>query len=164
MIYKAVILSREYNDMKIRKRKFIVVAVSGGMDPLHAGHVRLLQSAKKLGDKLVVILNNDNWLRAKKGRVFMSQKERRELIEALRAVDRVVITKHPKNPKDMSVCKELRAIRPHIFANGGDRTAKNIPEVSTCREIGCKMVFNVGKGGKVQSSSWLLKKWNESSS
>lgn len=150
--------------MKIRKQKSIVVAVSGGMDPLHAGHVRLFQSAKKLGDKLVVILNNDHWLRAKKGRVFMSQKERKEIIEALRAVDRVVITKHPKNPKDMSVCRELREIRPHIFANGGDRTEKNIPEVSTCREIGCRMVFNVGKGGKVQSSSWLLKKWNELSS
>lgn len=150
--------------MKTTKQKSIVVAVSGGMDPLHAGHIRLFQSAKKLGDKLVVILNNDNWLRAKKGRVFMSQKERKEIIEALRAVDMVVITKHPKNPKDMSVCRELRAIRPHIFANGGDRTAKNIPEVSTCREIGCRMVFNVGKGGKVQSSSWLLQKWNETSS
>lgn len=150
--------------MKTRKRKPIVVAVSGGMDPLHVGHVRLLQSAKKLGDKLVVILNNDNWLHAKKGRVFMSQKERKEIIEALRAVDRVVITKHPKHPNDMSVCKELREIRPHIFANGGDRTAKNTPEVSTCREIGCRMVFNVGKGGKMQSSSWLLKKWNETSS
>ena len=147
--------------MKTRKRKPIVVAVSGGIDPIHVGHIRLFQSAKKLGDKLIVILNNDNWLHAKKGRVFMPQKERKEVIEALRSVDMVMITKHPKNPKDMSVCRELREIRPHIFANGGDRTVKNIPEVSTCRKIGCRMVFNVGKGGKVQSSSWLLKKWNE---
>jgi len=147
--------------MKRKKQKPIIVAVSGGMDPLHIGHVRLFQEAKKLGDRLVIILNNDNWLRAKKGRVFMSQNERKEILQALRMVDQVVITKHPKNPKDMSVCRELQEIRPDIFANGGDRTRKNIPEVATCKAIGCTMMFSVGKGGKVQSSSWLLEKWKK---
>ena len=62
------------------KSKKIVVAISGGMDPLHIGHVRLIKAARKLGDELIVILNNDNWLKDKKGFVFMSQKERKEIL------------------------------------------------------------------------------------
>jgi len=69
-----------------------------------------------------------------------------------------VITKHKPNDKDMSVSRALRAIKPHIFANGGDRKFDNVPEVAVCAAIGCAMVFNIGKGGKIQSSSWLLKK------
>ena len=141
--------------------KNITVAVSGGFDPLHFGHVRLFQEAKKLGNELIVILNNDNWLRAKKGYAFMPQNERKEILEALGCVDKVVITQHSKNSKDKSVCKELLKVRPHIFANGGDRTKDNIPEVAVCNEIGCKMVFNIGKEGKIQSSSWLLKRYQE---
>ncbi|MBI1839184.1 MAG: HAD-IIB family hydrolase [Candidatus Colwellbacteria bacterium] len=139
-----------------KKVKPIVVAVSGGFDPMHAGHVRLFQEAKKLGDKLVVILNNDNWLMAKKSHIFMPQEERKEVLEALSCIDAVVLTKHPKNVKDMSVCRELLELRPHIFGNGGDRHEKNVPEVGTCEAIGCRMVFNLGEGGKIQSSSWLL--------
>ena len=141
------------------KKVPVVVAVSGGFDPLHVGHVRLFEEARKLGDKLVVILNNDHWLRKKKGAVFMPQRERKELINALSAVDDVVVTKHVKGTKDMSVCDALQEVRPRIFANGGDRTKKNIPEILVCKDIGCKMVFGVGKGGKVQSSSWLLGKY-----
>jgi len=143
---------------KKSKKKSVVVAVSGGFDPLHVGHIRLFQAAKKLGDKLIVILNNDNWLLAKKGFVFMPEKERKEILESLVGVDKVVLTTHCPRTKDMSVCQELQKIKPNIFANGGDRNKKNIPEARTCREIGCKMVFNVGWGGKIQSSSWLLKK------
>lgn len=141
------------------KKKKIVVAVSGGFDPIHPGHVRMFQKARKLGDELVVILNNDRWLKKKKGIVFMPEKERKEIIEALSSVDRVVVTKHRKGSKDMSVCNELKKIRPDIFANGGDRTLHNIPEVAVCKALGCKMVFNAGHGGKVQSSSWLLAKY-----
>ena len=146
---------------KNKRKKPIVVAVSGGMDPLHIGHVRLFQEAKKLGDRLVVILNNDNWLRAKKGYVFMREQERKEVLEALACVDEVVLTGHSKNPKDMSVCKELLKIKPHIFAKGGDRHLDNLPdpEIKACQAIGCKMVFNIGKGGKIQSSSWLAQKF-----
>lgn len=140
------------------KNKTKIVAVSGGFDPVHIGHVRMFTAAKKLGDKLVVILNNDNWLKKKKGYVFMHEKERQEIIEAFSVVDKVVITKHPKNPKDMSVCDSLRQVKPYIFANGGDRKLNNVPEVKVCKEIKCKMVFNVGRGGKVQSSSWLVNK------
>ncbi len=138
------------------KTKEIIVAVSGGFDPLHKGHVRMFDEAKKLGTKLVVVLNNDNWLQRKKGYVFMEEQERKEVIEALRSVDAVMLTAHPKNPKDMSVCAELTKLKPDIFANGGDRVLDNIPEVAVCREICCQMVFNVGRGGKVQSSSWLI--------
>ncbi|OGG49525.1 hypothetical protein A3F28_00280 [Candidatus Uhrbacteria bacterium RIFCSPHIGHO2_12_FULL_57_11] len=140
------------------KKKTLVV-VSGGFDPIHIGHVRMIKAAKKLGDKLVVILNNDNWLMKKKGYVFMPEEERKEIIEAIAGVDGVVLTKHPKNPKDMSVCAELKKIRPNIFANGGDRKSDNTPEVSVCGEVGAKMVFNVGQGGKMQSSSWLTAKY-----
>lgn len=136
--------------------KEIVVAVSGGFDPLHIGHVRMFDEAKKLGDKLVVILNNDNWLLKKKGYVFMKEPERKEVLLALRSVDEVILTSHPNNPEDMSVCEALMKIKPQIFANGGDRKLDNIPEAAVCREIGAKMVFNVGTGGKVQSSSWLV--------
>jgi len=138
--------------------KKIVVAVSGGFDPIHIGHVRMFERARALGDELVVILNNDNWLKKKKGFAFMPEEERKEVIEGLRAVDRVVVTKHKPNDRDASVSRELRAIKPHIFANGGDRKLDNIPEVAVCDSIGCDMVFNVGEGGKIQSSSWLLKK------
>lgn len=139
------------------KKKKIIVVVSGGFDPLHSGHIRLLKEAKSLGTELVVILNNDNWLKKKKGFVFIPQKERKEIIKSLKWVNRVVITGHGSRPKDMSVNTELKKIKPNIFANGGDRTKKNIPEVAMCKEINCKMIFNVGQGGKIQSSSWLVK-------
>ena len=138
------------------KEKEIVVAVSGGFDPIHPGHIRLFKEAQALGDKLVVILNNDNWLRAKKKYSFMNQKERKEVLEALRYVDEVVISKHKHDPADMSVTEELRRLKPDIFANGGDRTKKNVPEDAVCKRLGIKMVFNVGEGGKIQSSSNLV--------
>ena len=136
--------------------KKVVVAVSGGFDPVHIGHVRMFDEAKKLGDELVVILNNDHWLRKKKGYAFMPEQQRKEVIEAFRSVDRVVLTVHSENPSDMSVCEDLRLLRPDIFANGGDRKLDNVPEVAVCDEIGCKMIFNIGDGGKVQSSSWMI--------
>ncbi len=139
------------------KTKKIIVAVSGGFDPINIGHVRLLKEAKKLGDELVVILNNDNWLKKKKTHILMPQGERKEILEAMNEVDRVIITNHPKNPKDMSVSQEIIRVKPDIFAKGGKRRKEmDTPEVATCRDIGCKMVFNVGPGGSFQYSSWLL--------
>lgn len=137
-------------------RSPVWVAVSGGFDPLHIGHVRLFKEARSLGDKLVVIINNDNWLRNKKGFSFMPQKERAELIKSFPFVDKVVLTDHKKDDSDRSVCRTLEKVRPHIFANGGDRFKSNVPEVAVCKKLGIKMVFNVGRGGKVQSSSWML--------
>lgn len=147
------------NKKSSAKKSRRVVMVSGGFDPVHIGHVRLFQEAKKLGDELVVVINNDNWLKLKKGYVFMPEHERKEIIEAFHAVDRVVLSSHQKNTKDISISKDLRSIRPHIFAKGGDRHRGNIPtpEVLVCEEIGCVIVNDVGFGGKVQSSSDLVK-------
>lgn len=132
--------------------------VSGGFDPVHIGHVRLFNEAKKLGDELIISLNNDNWLMFKKGFVFMPEKERKEILESFRAVDRVVISEHEKNTKDISSIHMVKKIRPHIFAKGGDRHAGNIPETAICKELGCKIVSGLGMGGKVQSSSELVRK------
>ncbi|HAS80864.1 MAG: Glycerol-3-phosphate cytidylyltransferase [Candidatus Nomurabacteria bacterium GW2011_GWE1_32_28] len=147
-----------------KKKSKKIVAVSGGFDPLHIGHIRYMQEAKKLGDKLVVILNNDNWFDVKGKPVFMSHKERKEIIEALHCVDEVVVSSHKKNTKDISVCKELLKIKPHIFANGGDRKPddNDLPssEYEVCERLGIEMVFNIGKGGKIKSSSKLLKEYS----
>jgi cytidyltransferase-like protein len=135
----------------------IIVAVSGGFDPIHIGHVRMFQDAKALGDELVVILNNDHWLRFKKGEPFMREEERKEIIEAIGCVDRVVLTRHEPGTADISVCHALREVKPHIFANGGDRKPDwdAVPEVAVCEELGIRMVYNIGRGGKVGSSSLL---------
>lgn len=149
----------------------ITVAVSGGFDPVHKGHISLIAEAKKLGDKLVVILNNDNWLMKKKGYVFMPEDERKIILEALRDIDEVLITSHPENPDDMSICEDLKKLKPDIFANGGDRDKKDAekqssslnPEQNLCRELGIKLMFNVG-GDKAQSSSWLVERVKNSKS
>jgi cytidyltransferase-like protein len=141
-------------------KKPIVVAVSGGFDPVHIGHVRMFKEAKALGDELVVILNNDHWLKDKKGFPFMPETERKEIVEAIKGVDRVVLTRHGPGDPDRSVCHILKEIKPDIFANGGDRKPDGdpVPEVDVCKELGIAMVYNVGAGGKVQSSSWLIAK------
>lgn len=147
-------------------KKLKVVVVSGGFDPIHIGHVRMFEKAKKLGDKLVVILNNDNWFGIKGRILFMPGVQRKEIIEALKPVDKVILSHHKpskkvfgRNTREYSVCRELEELKPDIFVNGGDRFKDDVPEVETCKKIGCKMAFGVGKGGKVQSSSWLLEKY-----
>jgi len=159
--------------MQSKKRKKTIVAVSGGFDPLHIGHVRLLNEAKKLGDKLVVILNNDNWLITKKGFVFMEEQDRKEILESLSAVDKVILTAHKKNDPDSSVrrsvCRELESLRPNIFAKGGDRTPEDArkstsslnPEADLCTALGIRLIFNVGRGGKIRSSSELVKRFQD---
>lgn len=140
------------------------VVVSGGFDPLHIGHIRMMKEARNLGDYLTVILNNNHWLLDKKGFVFMDEKERKEILLEFPFVDEVVISSHKKGDTDRSVSRELEYLKPHIFANGGDRNeidAKNpdsslYKDIQTCQTNGIKIVFGVGHGGKVQSSSWLV--------
>lgn len=131
------------------------VCVSGGFDPVHIGHLRMFEDAKKLGDYLIVIVNNDNWLVSKKGYHFMQESDRKEIIQAFRCVNEVVITSHREDSTDMSVCDELLKIKPDIFANGGDRKSDNIPEYKLCIENGIHMEFNVD-GEKIMSSSELI--------
>jgi len=133
------------------------VAVSGGFDPIHIGHIRMFENAKALGERLVVILNNDNWLKKKKGFVFMPESDRAEILKALRCVDDVYITRHPPNPEDIGVGDALREIKPDIFANGGDRKPDGVPipkSESGLDKIGIEIIYNVG-GGKIRSSSEL---------
>jgi D-beta-D-heptose 7-phosphate kinase/D-beta-D-heptose 1-phosphate adenosyltransferase len=114
----------------------------------------MIQAAAKLGTRLVVIVNGDEFLVRKKGYAFMQQAERIEILRALRDVDEVVAAVDP----DQTVRETLRLVKPHVFANGGDRReAEDIPEAAVCRELGIEMVFNVG-GGKVQSSSDLVQR------
>ncbi len=148
------------------KEEVKIVAVSGGFDPVHIGHVRMFEEAKKLGTHLVVILNGDEWLKNKKGYVFMPENERAELIKSFAVVDDVYI--HREIDKWGSVSGALEKYRMNIdgkeypisiFANGGDRKSEeDIPESAICKKMGIEMVFNVGHGGKVQSSSWLIDK------
>ena len=132
------------------------MAVSGGFDPLHVGHLALIREAKKLGDRLLVIVNNDAWLRRKKGRAFMPEWDRLALVAALRDVDGAVLQ---ESPTEDSVSADLERWRPAIFANGGDWTEeRGIRERATCERLGIRMAFGVG-GGKTRSSSELLETW-----
>jgi cytidyltransferase-like protein len=134
--------------------KEVHIAVSGGFDPLTIGHVRYIQEAAKLGTRLTVILNTDNFLFKKKGYVFMDYHERKEVIEAIKGVDDVFMC----IDLDDTVRKSLQVLRPNIFAKGGDRTVANIPEYGVCREEGIRVVFGIGGSDKPQSSSWLCEK------
>ena len=134
---------------KIAKK---IVMVSGGFDPVHIGHVRMFREAKKLGDELVVVLNNDNWLKAKKGYFFMPEKQRKEIIEAIKYVDRVVLTEHKPGTKEMGVMSALKKLKPNIFAKSGDRNAGNIPEYEFCKKMKIEIVFGVTPHAPVHSS------------
>lgn len=127
-----------------------VVCVSLYGDPCHVGHLELLQKAKSLGDKLYVIVNNDDQAAMKKGKAFMPAKERVRLIRAFACVDAAIIA----CDSDRTVCATIRLIQPDIFANGGDAWNTNIPEAETCKELGIQLVD--GLGSKIQSSSWLI--------
>jgi cytidyltransferase-like protein len=128
-----------------------IVAVSGYFTVLHKGHIRLFKEAKKLGDKLVVIVNNNRQQIAKKGKLIHSDLDIARVIEAIKYVDEVVIA----SDGDKTVCKTLNHIKPDIFANGGDRTEENTPEKRICERNNIQMVFNIG-GEKILSSSEIL--------
>lgn len=126
------------------------IMVSGGFDPIHIGHVRMILEAAKYGE-VIVVANSDDWLMRKKGYIFMPWEERAEIIESIRGVVRVETV----DDSDGTVCEALKRIKPDIFANGGDRKGNNTPEVALCEELNIGLVWNVG-GGKIQSSSELV--------
>ena len=131
-----------------------VITVSGGFDPLHIGHLRMFKEAKELGDHLLVIVNDDEFLCRKKGSNFMSLEDRVEIVKAVKYVDQVCVAIDDDN----TVCKTLEKYKPDIFANGGDRqNMADIPEAEICRKLGIKMIFGIG-GGKIRSSSELVEK------
>ena len=135
-----------------------VVLCTGGYDPIHSGHIAYFKAARALGDLLIVGLNSDAWLERKKGRAFMPMSERFAVVSALDVVDSVLIY----NDDDGSSCDAIRLAKiryPNaeiIFANGGDRTKDNIPEMSV-PDVTFK--FGVGGENKLNSSSWILEEW-----
>ena len=128
------------------------IAVSGGFDPIHKGHIQMIREASGYGN-VIVILNSDDWLIRKKGYKFMSFEERAYIAGNIKGV--TIVTN--VDDSDGSVCEALRRMKPDYFANGGDRYDTNTPEMDVCIELGIKMLWNIG-GGKVQSSSDLVTK------
>lgn len=139
-----------------------LVLVTGGFDPLHSGHIEYFKEAKKLGDKLVVGLNSDEWLTRKKGRPFMPFQERLALIKEMTIVDDVMSFDDSDDSACGAIYKTLatNGSAHIIFANGGDRTDSNIPEMTTYADAHTvEFVFGVGGNNKMNSSSWILDEW-----
>jgi len=137
-----------------------IVLVTGGFDPLHSGHIAYFEAAKKLGDILVVGVNSDEWLTRKKGRPFMRLKDRMDIVRSLKVVDQVIEFDDTDGTARRAI-HNVRLRNPHdhiIFANGGDRTQENIPEMDM-RDLNLKFEFGVGGNNKVNSSSWILNEW-----
>ena len=135
------------------------VLVTGGFDPLHSGHINYFNNAKKLGDKLIVGLNSDDWLTRKKGQPFMNLENRASIIVELSMVDEVIIFDDTDNSSCHAIHQVLYTHEKVIFANGGDRLLSNIPEYEKYQnDERVKFVFNIG-GDKTESSSWLLDRW-----
>jgi len=146
----------------MNKDKTKVCIISGGFDPIHVGHIELINQATIIGDLLLVILNTDEFLTNKKGRPFMKFEERKTIVENIKGVDLVI----KSIDKDQTVCKtlkklsELRDKENLVFCNGGDRTnGTNTPEHKLCEELGIDTIY--GLGDKIQSSSWLTDKKND---
>lgn len=133
------------------------VMVSGGFDPLHVGHLRLIQKAAQFGD-VIVVVNSDAWLTRKKGYVFMPKGERMEILRAIRGVyDVYCMDEVAGSDADGTVCNAIAHSRPTFFANGGDRRKDNVPELEVCDRLGVHMLWGIGGNDKPQSSSWLVK-------
>lgn len=135
-----------------------IVCVSGYFDPVHVGHLEYFKRSKELGDYLIVIVNNDDQSRLKKGKYFMPVDERKKIIEEFRCVDKVVIS----IDKDRTVCATLDSLepKPDFFCNGGDQFNNIIPEREICEKKG--IILADGLGDKIQSSSWLIAKSKDS--
>jgi len=138
-----------------------IVIATGGFDPVHSGHTAYLKAARNLGDHLIVGLNSDAWLDRKKGRAFMPWSERANIVSNLRSVDRVI----EFNDDDETAIDAIRTVKTMfpwatlVFANGGDRTRDNIPEMVV---DDVEFVFGVGGEDKANSSSWILEEWKAS--
>lgn len=135
-----------------------IVLTSGGFDPIHPGHISCIIESKQYGDTLVVVVNGDDFLTAKKGRPFQNIETRTLIVSAIRGVDYVVPFEVKADP---TVNKALATIKPHVFTKGGDRVdATTIPEWETCKQHNIKIITGVG-ADKQWSSSWFLKEWEE---
>ena len=139
-----------------------IVLVTGGFDPLHSGHIAYFKSARELGDYLVVGINSDEWLQRKKGRAFMPWTERNEIIRNLEVVDDTIAFDDSNGSATEAIKYILNFWKNDtiIFANGGDRTKQNIPEM-LIGDPRLSFAFGVGGEDKKNSSSWILKEWSQ---
>ena len=139
-----------------------IVIVSGGFDPVHSGHIALIQEASKFG-KVVVLLNSDDWLRSKRGKEFMPYKEREIIMKAIKNVINV-ISFDDTDTTCIDGIKKTITLYPNSkikFANGGDRNNSTTPEIEFCKKNGIENLWGIGGNNKINSSSWILKDWKE---
>ena len=129
------------------------VLVSGGFDPVHAGHIRMIRHAAEYGN-VIVVANSDDWLYRKKGFIFMEWDRRVEILNAIKGV----VLVDSVDDSDGTVCEAIRRLNPTYFANGGDRGRSNTPEQSVCEELGIELLWGIGGEEKLDSSSELAKK------
>ncbi len=127
------------------------IMVSGGFDPVHAGHIRMIRAAAKYGD-VIVIANSDAWLHEKKGFVFMDFNQRAEILNSIKGV----VLVDSVDDSDGTVCEAIARLRPTYFANGGDRGKHNTPEQNVCDDLGIEMLWSIGGDEKVAASSDLV--------
>lgn len=136
-----------------------IVVISGGFDPIHSGHIAYINAAKKFGDKLIVALNSDNWLKEKKEKYFLPFIERKIILESIRGVDEVIDFDDDEYGSCIKGLEKIKNLYPNnkiVFCNGGDRNKQNIPEMSVPN---IEFAFSVGGDNKANSSSWILKNW-----
>ncbi len=139
-----------------------VVLVSGGFDPVHSGHIKLINEASKYGE-IVVLLNSDKWLQNKKGKAFLPFEERKIIMNAFKNVIDVIVCGEVDNTCIDGMEKVIKKYSNHKikFANGGDRNNKSTPETIFCESNGIETLWGIGGENKSNSSSWILKKWKE---
>ena len=148
-----MVIHRDMFDEQNEDEVTPTVLVSGGFDPVHAGHIRMIRHAAQYGD-VIVVANSDNWLYRKKGFVFMEWERRVEILNAIKGV----ILVDSVDDSDGTVCEAIRRLKPTYFANGGDRGKSNTPEQAVCEELGVQLLWGIGGEEKLQSSSDLAKK------
>ena len=152
-----------------------VIILSGGFDPVHKGHLRMFREASNLGHQVIVGLNSDGWLTRKKGKPFMKFEERKEILEGFKYINQVLPFDDTDDTANDLIKKVHTMYNSEVFdynysdighegildyhkiyfANGGDRTEENVPELDVCRKLDVVMLWGIG-GGKIQSSSWLI--------
>ena len=129
------------------------VMVSGGFDPVHVGHIRMIRAAAEYGD-VIVIANSDEWLFRKKGFNFMDFEKRAEILDSIKGV----IMVDSVDDSDGTVCEAIERHKPTYFANGGDRGRTNTPEQNVCERLGVELLWGIGGEEKIDSSSDLVAK------
>ena len=139
-----------------------IILVSGGFDPIHSGHIKLINDANKYGD-VVVLLNSDAWLKNKKGREFLPFNERKIIMQNIKGVLDVIEFDDSDQSCIAGIIKAMSLFQNNIikFANGGDRNNNTTPEKEFCDKNNIETLFGIGGDNKSNSSSWILKKWKE---